>query len=360
AFETEAGVMPVVDGVSFRVPRGQTVALVGESGCGKSVTALSVMRLIPQPPGRILDGEVLLRETPNTAPIDLLRISERQMQSIRGNRIAMVFQEPATSLNPVFSIGEQIVEAIELHQSLHGRRAWTAAVESLRRVGIRDPERRARDFPHQLSGGMLQRAMIAMALSCHPQLLIADEPTTALDTTVQLQILELLRELQAESGMSILLITHDLGVVAEIAYYVYVMYAGQIVEHAAVDRILSRPLHPYTQGLLCCLPRMDRPGQRLEGIPGSVPDPRDFPAGCRFHPRCGVGAACALRQNQPETGPGTAPKPVALGDYTTPCPGRSESSPVLQEVEPGHFVACVEAGMSRSDSESGAGWWSAS
>ncbi len=264
------------------------------------------------------------------------------MRDIRGNRIAMIFQEPTTSLNPVFSLGEQIAEAIELHQPLRGKAAWAAAVEVLHRVGIAAPERRAHDYPHQLSGGMCQRVMIAMALSCQPSLLIADEPTTALDTTVQLQILELLRSLQAESGMSILMITHDLGVVARLADDVYVMYAGRIVEHGRADALLSDPLHPYTQGLLACVPRLSDRGERLAVIPGRVPDPRDAPAGCRFHPRCQRTVDAARRLGREAVAIESELSAPALKSCVEPDPDDPSAAIALRELDPGRFVACSE------------------
>ena len=344
-FATDDGPVPVVDGVSLQIPHGETVALVGESGCGKSVTALSILRLIPEPPGRITSGEVLLAAGRGhaTQPIDLLRLTKKEMRDIRGNRIAMIFQDPMTSLNPVYTIGRQIVEAIELHRPLRRKAAWAAAVEMLRRVGIPAPEHRARDYPHLLSGGMLQRAMIAMALSCEPSLLIADEPTTALDVTIQLQILDLLRELQAETGMGILLITHDFGVVAEVAEYVYVMYAGRIVEHGPVGELLENPLHPYTQGLRSCVPRLSQSGSRLEVIPGAVPSPSDLPPGCRFHPRCRLSAELAGNADRE-----TVTIDSEVGDQVLRrcVEGNGENhpnGPKLREVSPNHFVACWEA-----------------
>lgn len=294
-FATEQGLARAVQEVSFDIPRGQTVALVGESGCGKSVTALSILRLVPQPPGRIVSGRILLEDR------NLLDLSESQVRRIRGNEIAMIFQEPMTSLNPVFTVGSQIVEAIRLHQKKTARQARQAAVEMLAKVGMADPQRRFDEYPHQLSGGMRQRVMIAMALSCMPKLLIADEPTTALDVTIQAQILELLRHLQAERKMSILLITHDLGVVAENADHVVVMYASRIVESAPVEPLFARPLHPYTQGLLRSLPRLNERRERLEVIPGTVPNPVEFPSGCKFHPRCPIG--CEDKRCQSEEPP---------------------------------------------------------
>ncbi|QIA26339.1 ABC transporter ATP-binding protein [Thermaerobacter sp. PB12/4term] len=269
-----------VDGVSFTIHRGETVGLVGESGSGKSVTSLSILRLIPSPPGRITGGSILFEGR------DLLRLGEAEMRRIRGNRIAMIFQEPMTSLNPVFTAGEQIAEALRWHRRLSRREAQARAVELLRLVGIPDPEVRARQYPHQMSGGMRQRVMIAMAVACDPQLLIADEPTTALDVTVQAQILDLMKDLRRRLGTAILLITHDLGVVADMADRVLVMYAGRIVEAAPVDDLFARPLHPYTEGLLASMPQLHRRAQRLHVIPGQVPSPARLPAGCRFHPRC--------------------------------------------------------------------------
>lgn len=342
-FVTGAGVVPAVDGVSLQIPHGTTVALVGESGCGKSVTALSIMGLIPQPPGQITDGEVLLAAGKGDGAIDLRRLTKKQMREIRGNRIAMIFQDPMTSLNPVYTVGQQIVEAIELHQPLRGREAWAAAVEMLRRVGIPAAKERARDYPHLLSGGMLQRAMIAMALSCQPSLLIADEPTTALDVTIQMQILELLRSLQAETRMSILLITHDFGAVAEIAEYVYVMYAGRIVEHGPVGELLIRPIHPYTRGLLGCVPRLSQSSSRLEVIPGTVPSPSDYPPGCRFHPRCRLSAELARDTDRPTIVVESEVGEKVLKQCAESDDGKSCEGPKLREVGPNHFVACWEA-----------------
>ena len=280
SFFTDEGEVRAVNGVSYDLRAGQTLAVVGESGCGKSVTALSMLRLIPEPPGRIVGGQILFRGE------NLLEFSERRMRSIRGNDIAMIFQEPMTSLNPVYTIGDQIVEAVELHQKVKGQVAWARAVEMLRLVGIADPAQRAKEYPHQMSGGMRQRVMIAMALACGPQLLIADEPTTALDVTIQAQILDLLKELQAESGMAVLLITHDLGIVAETADRVAIMYAGKIVEEADVRDLFANPRHPYTQGLFASLPKVGGKRGRLTTIEGQVPAATQFPPGCRFHPRC--------------------------------------------------------------------------
>ena len=286
-FFTDEGVSYAVEDVSFDVPRGKTVALVGESGCGKTVTALSVLRLIPEPPGRIVAGTVRLEAT------DLLRLPENEMRQVRGNRISMVFQEPMTSLNPVFTIGDQITEGIILHKKVGHADAVRQAVAMLRKVGIPDPETRLAEYPHQMSGGMRQRVMIAMALVCGPKLVIADEPTTALDVTIQAQILDLLRSLQDEIGMSILLITHDLGVVAETAHHVAVMYAGRIVEQTDVLELFDNPLHPYTVGLFRSRPRLEDRGP-LATIPGQVPSPLAIPGGCPFHPRCPLsdGAKC--------------------------------------------------------------------
>src|SRR5687768_17321392 len=280
AFETSRGDLRPVRDVSINIDPGQTVAVVGESGCGKSVTALSVLRLIPSPPGKVLGGQILFEGR------DLLGLSEREMRSVRGKDIAMIFQEPMTSLNPVYTIGDQIVEAVTLHQHVGTKQAYEIAEQSLRDVGIADPGRRLHEYPHQMSGGMRQRVMIAMALSCKPKLLIADEPTTALDVTIQAQILELLRKLQRETGMAILLITHDLGVVAENADVVGVMYASRIVEFATVEELFDKPQHPYTEGLFKSIPKLHGNVERLDTIPGTVPNPARFPPGCKFHPRC--------------------------------------------------------------------------
>ena len=286
-FVTEhgSGTARAVDGVSFEVYPGETLGLVGESGCGKTVTSLSILRLIPEPPGHIRPGSFIEFEGRN-----LLTLAPRELRAIRGNRIAMIFQEPMTSLNPVFTVGDQIAEAAIVHQGLSRRRARARAVEMLKLVGIPDPAERVDHYPHQMSGGMRQRVMIAMALVCHPKLLIADEPTTALDVTIQAQILELLERLQRELGMAIMLITHDLGVVAGTADRVLVMYAGEVVERAATGELFARPLHPYAEGLMASVPRIDtRVSQvrgRLHSIPGQVPAATAWPAGCRFHPRC--------------------------------------------------------------------------
>jgi peptide/nickel transport system ATP-binding protein/oligopeptide transport system ATP-binding protein len=279
-FDTDDGVVRAVDGVSFSALEGRTLGIVGESGCGKSMTAYSILRLVPQPPGRIAGGEILFRGR------NLLALSDAEIRQIRGNDIAMIFQEPMTSLNPVFTVGEQIAEAIRLHRQAGRREAWDRSVELLGAVGIPLPEQRAKSYPHELSGGMRQRAMIAMAISCDPALLIADEPTTALDVTIQAQILDVLRRLQEERGMSLILITHDLGIVAEMAHEVMVMYAGQVVEHAEVNALFTAPRHPYTQGLLHSVPVMTDDDRRLSTIEGVVPDPARYPEGCRFEPRC--------------------------------------------------------------------------
>ena len=279
-FHTEEGLGKAVDGVSFELRRGETLGLVGESGCGKSVSGLSVMRLIPQPPGQIESGEILFGGR------DLLRLSEDEMCRVRGNEIAMIFQEPMTSLNPVLTCGFQITESVILHQGVSKQEARNRAIEMLRLVGIPAPEQRVDEYPHQLSGGMRQRVMIAMALSCNPQLLIADEPTTALDVTIQAQILELLQRLQEELKMAVLMITHDLGVIAEVADRVAVMYAGQVVEYASTRDLFNSPQHPYTRGLMQSVPRLDESRERLDIISGIVPDAREFPEGCRFAPRC--------------------------------------------------------------------------
>jgi peptide/nickel transport system ATP-binding protein len=286
-FYTRQGIVKAVDGVDFHVASGETLGIVGESGCGKSMTALSLMRLIPEPPGRIVSGSVRL------AGRDLLTISEEEMRSVRGNEISMIFQEPMTSLNPVMTIGKQIAEALILHRNLDRRAALKRSIEMLDLVRIPEPAQRSKEYPHQLSGGMRQRAMIAMALACNPKLLIADEPTTALDVTIQAQILELIVELQREFSAAVILITHDLGVIAETAKRVIVMYAGRKVEEAEVGELFARPLHPYTAGLLASIPRLDlmrgeveRRTERLQEIPGIVPPLFDLPQGCAFAPRC--------------------------------------------------------------------------
>jgi peptide/nickel transport system ATP-binding protein len=269
-----------VDGVDFSLERGRTLGIVGESGCGKSVTALTIMGLVPQPPGRIAGGEVLLDGE------DLLKAPPRRLRDLRGDKLSMIFQEPMTSLNPAFPVGEQIAEALLRHRKIGKTEAREKAIDMLRRVRISSPERRAADYPHQLSGGMRQRVMIAMALACNPKLLIADEPTTALDVTIQAQILELMRALRAELGTAIILITHDLGVIAELADDVIVMYAGKVIERCTAERLFAEPQHPYTVGLLGSIPKLHLQQERLSAIEGFVPDPAAFPEGCRFHPRC--------------------------------------------------------------------------
>jgi oligopeptide/dipeptide ABC transporter ATP-binding protein len=293
-FKTESGLAKSVDGVSFSVAEGEVLGIVGESGCGKSVTSLSIMRLVPQPPGEIMAGSsIRLRGE------ELVSVPEARMREIRGNEIAMIFQEPMTSLNPVLTVGDQIAEAIRLHRKKPAREAQAEAVEMLRLVGIPNPEERVDHYPHQLSGGQRQRVMIAMALSCEPALLIADEPTTALDVTIQAQILELLAELRQRLGMAIVLITHDLGVVAEVCDRVAVMYAGQVVEEGTVTDIFANPRHPYTEGLLQAIPRLGEQTDRLAVIPGTVPAATAWPVSCRFHTRCPYGWDLCVKQ-QPE------------------------------------------------------------
>jgi peptide/nickel transport system ATP-binding protein len=295
-FFTPSGLFKAVDDISFSVRRGETLAIVGESGCGKSVSALSIMRLVPDPPGRIVGGSVKLQG------IDLLALDEAEMRQIRGNRISMIFQEPMTSLNPVLRIGDQITEALRLHRDMTRQEAWKQAVEMLRLVRIPEPARRALEYPHQLSGGMRQRAMIAMAMACRPALLIADEPTTALDVTIQAQILALVLELQQELGMGLILITHDLGVVAQTAQRVIVMYAGKKVEEADVETLFADPRHPYTRGLMASIPAVPslqaKADARLAEIPGTVPSLAKLPQGCAFAPRCSF-ALPRCRQEYP-------------------------------------------------------------
>ena len=297
-FFTRDGVVRAVDGVSYAVEAGETLAVVGESGCGKSVTALSILRLVPSPPGRIVGGAIRFEG------VDLLQIGEGEMRRIRGNEISMIFQEPMTSLNPVLTVSRQITETLILHQGLTARAAAARAIEMLRLVRIPEPKRRARQYPHELSGGMRQRVMIAMALACHPKLLIADEPTTALDVTIQAQILDLMRELKSEIGAAIILITHDLGVVAEMAQRVVVMYAGRKVEEAPVGDLFRRPQHPYTLGLLASVPRLGATlgraePPRLAEIPGTVPSLRDPIVGCAFSPRCAYATERCSREAPP-------------------------------------------------------------
>ncbi len=296
-FHSDDGIARAVDGVSFDVDKGETLGIVGESGCGKTVSCLSVMRLIPIPPGEIAGGDVRFDG------VDLLKLPEDQMRRIRGNDIAMIFQEPMTSLNPVFTCGDQVVEAVTLHQRVSVDEARQRAVEMFKLVGIPDPERRLDEYPHQLSGGLRQRVMIAMALSCHPSLLICDEPTTALDVTIQAQILALLRRLQRELDMAIIMITHNLGVIAEVADRIVVMYAGKVVEAGVARAIFHNPQHPYTIGLQHAIPRMGIHKDRLYQIEGTVPNPLEFPEGCKFHPRCPL-ADDNCRQFEPELKPG--------------------------------------------------------
>ncbi len=281
-FHTDEGVAKAVDGVTYTVKKGETLGVVGESGCGKSVTALSVMQLLPMPPGKFEGGRILFRGQ------DLLTKSDDEMREIRGNEIAMIFQEPMSALNPVFTVGDQIMETVMLHRGLDREAARAHAIEMLQKVGIPSPEQRVDEYPHQLSGGMRQRVMIAIAMSCDPALLIADEPTTALDVTIQAQILDLMRELQDSDGMSMLLITHDLAVVAETAHHVAVMYAGKVVEYSPVEELFANPRHPYTIGLFRSLPDLASEGERLETIPGIVPSAYSFPSGCRFRTRCPI------------------------------------------------------------------------
>jgi len=307
-FYTDEGIVRAVDDVTLHINQGETLAVVGESGCGKSVTALSIMRLIPSPPGKIEAGTILFQRR------NLLELPDKEMKAIRGNRISMIFQEPMTSLNPVFKVGHQIAEAIMLHQGASKNEAWGKTVEMLNLVGMQSPRERAKNYPHQLSGGMRQRVMIAMALCCNPALMIADEPTTALDVTIQAQILDLMNRLKEDVGTAIMLITHDLGVVAEMAKRVSVMYAGVVMESAAVNTLFSKPLHPYTEGLLNSIPRADKRAgvkARLEAIPGIVPSLLKLPKGCRFSDRCGY--------------------------VHEPC---RKYEPRLEEVSQNHFVRC--------------------
>jgi peptide/nickel transport system ATP-binding protein/oligopeptide transport system ATP-binding protein len=308
-FDTARGRIKAVDGVSLSLNSGETLGIVGESGCGKTMLALSIMRLIPAN-GRIINGEIFFLGQ------DLLKKSDEEMRAMRGSEIAMIFQEPMTSLNPVFRVGEQIAEAIRLHQQLPSKEALALSVEQLREVGIPDPEKRAQDYPHQLSGGMRQRVMIAMAMSCHPKLLLADEPTTALDVTIQAQILDLISELKKKNQMTVVLITHDLSVIAQEAQEIAVMYAGKIVESATVEQIFVKPLHPYTKGLIDSIPArcvgVDKEQPKyLQTIPGSVPSLYNLAPGCRFYDRCSY-ADCHCAQEEP----------------------------LLDEIEQGHFVAC--------------------
>ena len=307
-FYTDDGVVKAVDGVNFEVEAGKTIGIVGESGCGKSITAMSILRLIPDPPGRIVSGEIMFDGR------DLTKVSDDDIRHIRGNDISMIFQEPMTSLNPVFTAGYQIMEVLMLHQHLSESEAKKKAIEMIKLVGIPRPDKIVDEYPHQLSGGMRQRIMIAMALACQPKLLIADEPTTALDVTIQAQILELMNSLKSRLNTSIMLITHDLGVVAEMSDHVVVMYAGKIVEDAPVGELFGNPRHPYTIGLMNSIPSLIDEGERLESIDGSVPNPLYLPKGCYFHPRCRF-ATDECRKGQPE----------------------------LREITPGHKVSCFRA-----------------
>lgn len=305
SFRSSRGIVKAVDGLSFEIKEGETLALVGESGCGKSVTSLSILRLIQEPPGKIEEGEITYKGR------DILALSKKEMRSIRGNEISMIFQEPMTSLNPLFTIGNQIMEAIKLHQGLKEGDAKEKCLSMLELVGIPDPGQRIGNYPHEMSGGMLQRVMIAMALACKPSLLIADEPTTALDVTIQAQILDLLRKLRETMNMSLLLITHDFGIVAEMADRVGVMYGGQMVEYGNLEDIFKEPKHPYTVGLLNSIPGIDSKGERLRTIPGNVPDLANLPAGCNFQERCPL-ASDVCRDSDPELS-------KVEGDHHTRC-----------------------------------------
>ncbi len=306
-FFTQEGIVKAVDGVSYNVNRGETIALVGESGCGKTVSALSILRLIADPPGKIMSGEILFDGT------DLLKLHKEALTDIRGDKIAMIFQEPLTSLDPVLPIGRQITEALERHKGLHGREAMDEAIKLLTMVGIPQPDRRVKDYPHQFSGGMRQRAMIALAISCDPQLILADEPTTVVDVTIQAQLLELIRNITKELNTALILITHNLGIVARYAHRVYVMYAGHIVEHGLASDIYHRPYHPYTKGLLASVPRLNEPRKtRLQPIEGQPPDLIHAPKGCPFGPRC--------------------------KEATEACRNAEQ---FLAEIAPGHFAACA-------------------
>jgi len=295
-FNTDDGIVKAVDGVSFQLRKGETLGLVGESGCGKSVTNLSILKLIPSPPGKIMEGRVVFGGQ------DILQMTEEQTRRVRGNKISMIFQDPMTSLNPFLRISTQMIETIRLHQGLNRDRARDKAVEMLKMVGIPNPAKRVDDYPHQFSGGMRQRVMIAMALSCNPEILIADEPTTALDVTIQAQILEIIKDLSVKLGTAVILITHDLGVVAGMCDNICVMYAGRVVEKAPVDGLYAEPKHPYTQGLIKSVPRLDQPGkQRLHSIEGQPPNLIGLPDACTFHPRCERAMDICKRKYPPET-----------------------------------------------------------
>jgi oligopeptide/dipeptide ABC transporter ATP-binding protein len=324
-----------VNNVSMTVYPKQTLAVVGESGCGKSVTAMSVLRLIPTPPGRYDDGAIYWQRDAKSEPVNLLDNNDRQMQKIRGKDIAMIFQEPMTSLNPVYTIGEQIMESILLHQTHSRKDAVEIATRALADVGIPDPSGRLKEYPHQMSGGMRQRIMIAMALACNPKLLLADEPTTALDVTIQAQILELLRELQYKRDMAVMLITHDLGVVAENADVVAVMYAGRIVEYGSVHDVFKNPLHPYTRGLFGSMPVLGREKSRLDAIPGNVPNPANFPPGCPFHTRCAL--TVELAKNEAAERLDVIHRDGVTERVMSVC---MHEVPPLLEVTPAHWVAC--------------------
>lgn len=308
SFSSEGRKVEVVSGVTLSIPQGRIVGVVGESGCGKTVTALSIMRLIPEPPGRIEGGEIIFDGA------NLLDYGDREMRSLRGNRISMIFQEPISSLNPVFTVGEQIGEALRTHLKITKSEEKKRVIELLRLVGIPAPERRVKNYPHELSGGMSQRVMIAMALACSPEVLIADEPTTALDVTIQAGILELIDDLRIKMGMAVLLITHDLGIIAEVADTVYVMYAGKVVEHAVTRELFKNPKHPYTVGLLNSIPDLRESKEKLDAIPGVVPSPGSFPPGCRFQDRCPLVIERCRREEPP-----------------------------LEEHAPGHYSACFRA-----------------
>jgi peptide/nickel transport system ATP-binding protein/oligopeptide transport system ATP-binding protein len=304
-FFTEDGISKAVDGVDLEIYSQETLGIVGESGCGKSITARSVMRLIPEPPGRIVNGQIFFKGR------DLLKLKETEMRDVRGNCISMIFQEPMISLNPVFTIGNQISEPLITHKKISKKKALLESIEMLKKVGIPTPEKRVNEYPHELSGGMRQRAMIAMALSCNPELLIADEPTTALDVTIQAQVLDLMKDLKEKYSMSIIIITHDLGVIAEMCDRVAVMYAGNIIEYTDVTTLFSNPKHPYTLGLLKSLPRTDKEVKRLQTIPGNVPSSYNFPKGCKFHNRCPLRDERCLKEE-----------------------------PVIKEIEKNHKVRC--------------------
>jgi oligopeptide/dipeptide ABC transporter ATP-binding protein len=331
-FKVMDGTVPAVDGVSFQVRRGETLGVVGESGCGKSVTALTIMRLVETPPGEIVSGEIWFDGR------DVLRLSNEEMLDVRGAEMAMIFQEPMTSLNPVLTVGDQIAEAVVAHRKVSHAAARERAIEMLRLVGIPEAQRRVRQYPHELSGGMRQRVMIALALSCDPKLLIADEPTTALDVTIQAQILELIRHVQQETGTALLLITHDLGVVAETVQRLVVMYAGKVVETGTVEEVLRDPQHPYTEGLLASIPSKTMRGSRLNVIKGSVPNPFRMPVGCRFHPRCPYAFAPCPDHEPPLDAQGHPERRVACWLHTAP-PFGIEQRPSYPAVLPARATA---------------------